>query len=423
MIGCYTFYSYKGGSGRSTALLNTVRYLIQELEAGPDKPILLVDADLESAGLTYYFGCQSKFSGDLNTASVLNKATALFNKENEEVIFGESDETYGMITCGESEAWGLLKELDSRDTATGRKISEVFKDVVLPGKCFAALKRIIVDMTYGMQYIDSDGRDIWAIKEELKSIDSNGSIDGTEKQIRKSEVLDSFLPVRSFMDVSHYFCDESNILPEGTVRFLGTDVSNEARLTRGDAQNAVARLKKKCANHNYCAIIFDSGAGTQTSAYILHGSSDVIVYCMRPTLQFIDGTKDNLSRFRQILSDHRKSDSSKKPVILFPNAVPEVSDEFRPFMEYSFGEIEKIANVCADIVDDTFCSYESCIHEVPLFKWREKVLGCSDLHLPDDAPEDLRKAVEVYSRDMLPEGMDQYARVYKNLAERLIHNT
>ena len=71
MVQCYTFYSYKGGSGRSTTLLNTVKCLIKDLDADPEHPILVVDADLESAGLTYYFGFQDKFKGTLNTGSVL----------------------------------------------------------------------------------------------------------------------------------------------------------------------------------------------------------------------------------------------------------------------------------------------------------------------------------------------------------------
>ena len=421
MIGCYTFYSYKGGSGRSTALLNTVKYLIRDLGADAEHPILLVDADLESAGLTYYFGCQSKFSGDLNTASALNRSTALFNKENEEVIFGQADETYSRIRCDNSEAWGEIKKLDADDTATGRKISEVFKDVVLPGKYFGLIKRIIVSMSYGDHYFDSKGRDIWAIKERLKSIDVNASPE--EKQAKESELLLEFLPAREFVDVSRYFCDESELLQPGTVRFLGTDVSNEARLTRADAQNAVARLKKKCEEHGYRAIVFDSGAGTQTSAYILHGSSDVIVYCMRPTLQFIDGTKDNLNRFRQILADRRKSSPDKKPVILFPNAVPEKTPEFEPFLKYSFMEIDKIVQACKDIVDPSFCTYESCIHEVPLFKWREKILGCTDLHLLDDVSDEMRVVVDRYSHKTMPEEMDKFLRVYESLSQRLIDNT
>ena len=48
MTKCYTFYSYKGGSGRSTTAVNTVGHLIDVLGADSSHPILIVDADLES---------------------------------------------------------------------------------------------------------------------------------------------------------------------------------------------------------------------------------------------------------------------------------------------------------------------------------------------------------------------------------------
>ncbi|MGH8524572.1 MAG: hypothetical protein ACREXY_10245, partial [Gammaproteobacteria bacterium] len=48
-----TFYSYKGGTGRSMALVNCAGLIAQHL---PDKtkPILLIDFDLEAPGLHRY---------------------------------------------------------------------------------------------------------------------------------------------------------------------------------------------------------------------------------------------------------------------------------------------------------------------------------------------------------------------------------
>ena len=80
---CFSFYSYKGGSGRSTTCVNTLLHLIRKMNAGPQHPILLVDTDLESAGLTYFFGCQKKFtarlSGAIDTASLLSGDIAEIN--------------------------------------------------------------------------------------------------------------------------------------------------------------------------------------------------------------------------------------------------------------------------------------------------------------------------------------------------------
>ncbi|MCL2063393.1 MAG: hypothetical protein FWG98_03340 [Candidatus Cloacimonetes bacterium] len=48
-----TFYSFKGGSGRSSTTQNTLPYLVSSLGATKETPILLLDMDLDSAGMTY----------------------------------------------------------------------------------------------------------------------------------------------------------------------------------------------------------------------------------------------------------------------------------------------------------------------------------------------------------------------------------
>ena len=48
-----TFFSYKGGAGRSTTCLNTIPLLAEQFDAYDGAPILLLDMDIESAGLTY----------------------------------------------------------------------------------------------------------------------------------------------------------------------------------------------------------------------------------------------------------------------------------------------------------------------------------------------------------------------------------
>ena len=56
-----TFYSYKGGAGRSSTALNTLPFLVKELNADAKHPILLLDMDLDSAGMTYLLGCDKYF--------------------------------------------------------------------------------------------------------------------------------------------------------------------------------------------------------------------------------------------------------------------------------------------------------------------------------------------------------------------------
>ena len=49
-----SFFSYKGGAGRTTSTLNTCYYLVTEvLRPTIDNPLLIIDADTESAGISY----------------------------------------------------------------------------------------------------------------------------------------------------------------------------------------------------------------------------------------------------------------------------------------------------------------------------------------------------------------------------------
>lgn len=49
-----SFFSYKGGAGRTTSALNTTYYLVNEvIRPTPKQPLLIIDADTESAGISY----------------------------------------------------------------------------------------------------------------------------------------------------------------------------------------------------------------------------------------------------------------------------------------------------------------------------------------------------------------------------------
>lgn len=47
------FFSYKGGSGRTSLIYNTIPFLVKKLGADEKHPIVLVDMDLDSAGLSF----------------------------------------------------------------------------------------------------------------------------------------------------------------------------------------------------------------------------------------------------------------------------------------------------------------------------------------------------------------------------------
>lgn len=53
-------FSYKGGAGRSTLVINVVPFLAEVLHATEEKPLVLVDMDIDSCGLTYLFNLDKK---------------------------------------------------------------------------------------------------------------------------------------------------------------------------------------------------------------------------------------------------------------------------------------------------------------------------------------------------------------------------
>lgn len=67
IISCF---SYKGGAGRTTLLLNVTPYLAKDLNATEEKPLVLIDMDVDSCGLTYFFDLVNNANIDrINTQS------------------------------------------------------------------------------------------------------------------------------------------------------------------------------------------------------------------------------------------------------------------------------------------------------------------------------------------------------------------
>lgn len=54
------YFSYKGGAGRSSLAYNTIPLLAESLGATPEHPMIIIDLDIDSAGLTFLLGCHNK---------------------------------------------------------------------------------------------------------------------------------------------------------------------------------------------------------------------------------------------------------------------------------------------------------------------------------------------------------------------------
>ncbi|MBE6659820.1 MAG: hypothetical protein E7605_00255 [Ruminococcaceae bacterium] len=410
-INSFTFYSYKGGSGRSTTAINTVRHLADVLKASPEHPILLVDTDLESAGLTYFFntGNQNPFT-DLfsdtihTTRMILNpEATYLENYQSELRIFQNKSAAFTMdwtsdidSTLAEELAF-VFSDFFPNSPCTSETIRAMLNGVrltraeksVLSEYC-EAYKRTTagfqddIDAEKDQKRVQLYRLPLKRIGGDLLDIHHNMELTDDQKAEATEIAIRKRLPATSFLDISSHFGKD-----KGTIRFLGVDIAYEgAQIVRDENTTSnFRRLIDTCEDYGYCAIVFDSGAGVQSSAEALHEVSDVLVYCMRPTKQFRSGTEAQLSvhsdflEKKKINGETRKAAGDKyKPIVLLPTAVPmyaEPDDNSDYLCVKRNAAIEAIAGLArrfGNIVNDTFCSKDSVLNEVELFKWEERIL-------------------------------------------------
>jgi len=70
-----SFYSYKGGAGRSTTSWNTIERLVKIMKPDVKKPFVIVDTDTESAGSTFLYNADRFFYMNNKFASVQKRMT------------------------------------------------------------------------------------------------------------------------------------------------------------------------------------------------------------------------------------------------------------------------------------------------------------------------------------------------------------
>lgn len=77
-----SFFSYKGGAGRTSLLFNTLPFLAEKLKATEKEPIIVIDLDLDSKGLSYLV---EKDSG-INAIQVLRGDDAIGFKQQGNIL-------------------------------------------------------------------------------------------------------------------------------------------------------------------------------------------------------------------------------------------------------------------------------------------------------------------------------------------------
>ena len=379
MTKCFTFYSYKGGSGRTTAAINTTHHLIKEYNASKNNPILLVDADLESAGLTFFFNLEKKFTdkfdSSIHTTKIFTSATDALSGQSGDQLFEIHPNSEAFIANNNSliaKLSAIFPDVDIKSALNGIKLchseADILKniaEVTASTSPALASKREYIKKFHNLTSIIYQ-----LVRHEL----SKNELDSDKVDMEKTKLVRDFLPAVSFVDVSSFFGAE-----EGTVKFLGADVHYQgAQVLKGEnIVDAIEDLRYLCNDKNYSAIVFDSGAGSQSSADAFHRLSDIIVYCMRPTKQFRQGTASNLANYQRTLEltkSEKELDEDAKLIILLPTAVPN-SESAKAKAENAFHDIRaSILNAYPQLIDGTFCTFDTALNEVESFKWEERIL-------------------------------------------------
>ena len=284
-----SFFSYKGGSGRSSTLVNIVPFLVKELNANAEHPIVLMDMDIDSTGLTY-----------------------------------------------------LLHQ--------GDKVKNAL-----------SIQRIMVDGVPG-------GNNF-------------------QRRLDEHPFFSNLLKVGS-----EFKCEDGAVLllPAEAGVSVGKDGTNK-NITNRDSSH-IERIIDVCERYDCAAIVFDSSAGDQDTANVSNSKSDVIVCCMRPTIQFQEGTLDYFKRMSRIIRNRN--------VILLPNAVSRVNTNVD-------GKVYPVTakNRIIDAFDKNFPETGNTIHfdalsgsnfGIPLvgrFLWQESILNNLEESM---LTEDEKEALEMY---------------------------
>lgn len=277
-----SYFSYKGGAGRSTLAFNTIPLLMEHIQPTAEAPVVVVDMDIDSCGLSYLLGV---------------------------------------------------------------KADQIADD--------ACLQHVLAN---GCRYPE------------------------THLGIAQADVLNKLIPVGDKLGCAD---------PKAVLFLPAQDNRNVRRNANNNYEDDNFRIRMKsfvdaCKAFNVPAIIMDSAVGNQATALITNGLADVIVCCVRPTTQFVEGT----ARYLRIQDSDMPTVTGEKTCIIVPNVVPQ-EDVTIDGKDYPETAIDNFFSAMRQFIDpdrdeDEDWQYNSemmdraafGIPAVPSFMWRESQL-CS----------------------------------------------
>ena len=295
-----SYFSYKGGAGRSTLAYNTIPLLLNEhIQPTKESPVVIVDMDIDSCGLSYLLGVQA--------------------------------------------------------------------DQIQEEAC--------------VQHVLSNGCDAIA-----------------QNSISEADVLKDLIPVGNQLGYS--INDAVLFLPAKDNR----NVKNDTHSNYEDDKflEKMKSFVEACSNYNVSTIILDSAVGNQATALISNKLARVIVCCMRPTTQFVEGT----ARYLQTQDTDEATVTGRKKCILVPNVVPQ-GDVIIDNLKYPSYAIKRFFQIFGEFIDNR--------DEEELWQYNSEMLDSEAFGIPA-VPSFMWREGQLYTQDTLDECEQVALERYRKLA-------
>jgi cellulose biosynthesis protein BcsQ len=165
-----SFYSYKGGAGRSTTSWNTIQRLVALMEPTAKEPFVIVDTDTESAGSTFLYEAEDDFSKDDGVIyqsvqkRIMDKTEKIFKNDSDKEKFFSGMKPVGKFfgLPGSKENAVLLiganidrkkNEFDSTGGSEGQAQIKNFNRNILAACRACGAKALFFDTPSGTQFL------------------------------------------------------------------------------------------------------------------------------------------------------------------------------------------------------------------------------------------------------------------------------
>lgn len=234
-----SFFSYKGGSGRTSLLFNTLPFLAERLNATEKEPIIVIDLDLDSKGLSYLVERPS----EINAIQVLRGDNAIGFRQmgniNEHPFFGRLVPIGALV--------GLKPNLDKSILFVSAHAKEGAKYLTENGNNYDdgnitlnALNRLCRNFNCKALVMDSPAGNQLAAEKSLSIANKIVLAMRITRQFRKG--TEEFLKDKSFEFAGKEYIIVPNVVPKtnGTIFNMQNIMSNIANL----ANNAIGHSGK-----------------------------------------------------------------------------------------------------------------------------------------------------------------------------------